>query len=148
MHTDTYETVSDVKSFAMNPAYAAFGASAITPIINSKSSADQPNERMIPAILEKLASKDEFLFAPNIDARLKIHKPFRVRIIGSVESVAAHVEEIEEFGYGGNRGEALDDLGRTIAELYFSLESKRERLSSDLSGVLRCLEEHIMRVHS
>jgi len=92
--------------------------------------------------------KDELLFAPAIDARLKVHTPFRVRIVSSGEGVSAHAPEIEEFGHGPNRGEALDDLGKTIAELYFSLASERERLAPDLAGVLKSLEEHITRVHA
>ena len=96
---------------------------------------------------ERMKRKDELLFAPAIDARLKVHTPFHVRIVPSGGGVSAHAPEIEEFGYGTNRGEALDDLGKTIAELYFSLASERERLSPDLYGVLKSLEEHITRVH-
>jgi hypothetical protein len=96
---------------------------------------------------ERMKPKDEFLFAPTIDGRLKVHTPFRVHILSSPQGVSAQAEEIQEFGYGANRGEALDDLAGTIAELYFSLASERGRLSSDLAGVLKSLEEHITRVH-
>lgn len=97
---------------------------------------------------ERMKTKDELLFAPAIDGRLKIHTPFHVHIVSSGEGVSAHAAEIGEFGHGNHRGEALDDLGKTIAELYFSLTSERERLSPDLAGVLKALEGHIAQVHS
>lgn len=98
-------------------------------------------------VFQRLKPKNEILFAPRIDGRLKIYTPFRVRLTSSVKGVSARVEEIEEFGFGGNRGEALDDLAKTIPELYFSLQSDRERLSDDLRRVLSVLERHLIRVH-
>ena len=67
------------------------------------------------------AIPDPLWFAPTIDARLKIEKPFRVRIAHDGYVVTAVAQEIDEFGYGANAGDALWDLGKTIAELYFSL---------------------------
>jgi len=64
---------------------------------------------------------------------------------GDISTVVA--EEIDEFGYGGNTGEALMDLGRTIAELYLSPTSATN-LSEDLAGVRAVLEDHIQLVHS
>jgi hypothetical protein len=117
-------------------------------IIFSRRAADGTKESMDQVSLEeRMKPKDEFLFAPAIDGRLKVHTPFNVRIVSSGHGVSAHAPEIEEFGYGTNRGEALDDLGKTIAELYFSLAADREKLSQDLHGVLKSLEEHITQVH-
>jgi len=90
--------------------------------------------------------KDDLLFAPSVDVRIKIRKPFLVHLASEGGGVSARVEEINEFGYGSNRGEALDDLGKTISELYFSLSTERDRLSDDLAGTLRILEEHVVRV--
>jgi hypothetical protein len=86
-------------------------------------------------------------FAPTIDARLKIKRPFLVRIERDGNVSAAVAEEINEFGYGCNTGEALMDLGRTIAELYLSLASATN-LSGDLARVRAVLEDHIQRVRS
>lgn len=91
------------------------------------------------------AIPDPLWFAPTIDARLKIHEPFCVRISRSGEVVTAVAEEIEEFGYGPNASDALSDLGKTIAELYLSLEGAD--LSGDLATVRAILERHIRRVH-
>ncbi|MGP8246808.1 MAG: hypothetical protein ACLQVN_20105 [Bryobacteraceae bacterium] len=85
-------------------------------------------------------------FAPTIDARLKIEQPFCVRVAHDGGTATAVVEEINEFGYGAHAGDALSDLGKTIAELYFSLE-KATDLSDDLARVRAILQAHIRRVH-
>ena len=83
------------------------------------------------------------LFAPRIDPRLKITKPFDVVIEKTTRGVAARVDEITEFGYGSNRSEAVDDLGRTLAELYFFLRADVDRLSADLLSVYEKLQDHV-----
>jgi len=116
----------------------------------SSAAADNTNEQVhrLSQMPDGMQPKDELLFAPAIDPRLKISSPFRVQIVRSNDGISAHIAEIEEFGHGANRGEALDDLGKTIAELYISLTSRREKLSTDLAGVLKSLEEHIIRVRT
>ena len=83
------------------------------------------------------------IFALNIDGRLKITKPFEVTVERSEGTVTAHVEEINEFGYGSNSSEALYDLGKTLSELYFSLKEDADWLSPDLHSVWLKLNEHI-----
>jgi hypothetical protein len=97
-------------------------------------------------ILPQQWMPDPLWFAPTIDARLKIEQPFRVRIAHDGDIATAFAEEIDEFGYGPNVGYALSDLGKTIAELYLSLEGV-PNLSGDLARVRAILETHIRRVH-
>jgi hypothetical protein len=85
-------------------------------------------------------------FAPSIDPNLKIVKPFTVRVERCETTTAALAEEIEEFGYGDNISEALHDLGKTIAELYFSLEQHAANLGPGLQSLKTKLYEHIRRV--
>jgi len=91
---------------------------------------------------------DPLSFAPTIDPRLKIKKPFTVRFHRFESGVAAHAEEIEEFGQGANGSEALIDLGKTIAELYFSLEAEADRLAPDLQSLRAKLTEHIVQIRT
>ena len=154
MHTDT--CLSDFKPTGQAAGSASVPATRapvfsleLSPAVFSNATGDNLKSLVDEAsrMREQMKQKDELLFAPLVDARLKVHTPFAVRIINSGDGVSAHAAEIQEFGYGTNRGEALDDLARTIAELYFSLDSERGRLSSDLDGVLKSLEQHITRVH-
>ena len=99
--------------------------------------------RQAPDLLKHSTVAEKLLFAPTIDGRLKITKPFEVTVERSEGTVTAHVEEINEFGYGSNSSEALYDLGKTLSELYFSLKDDADRLSPDLHSVWLKLNEHI-----
>jgi len=93
--------------------------------------------------LKRSTTAEKVLFAPSIDARLKITEPFVVKVERHEGVVTARIEEIDEFGYGSNSGEALYDLGQTLAELYFSLWDNAGRLSPDLHSVGLKLNAHI-----
>jgi hypothetical protein len=94
-----------------------------------------------------LGDPPKVLFAAQIDGRLKIGQPFDAKITIEDHTVTALVPDIEEFGCGSTLGEALYDLGKTIAELYFTLDAEKDRLSSDLQAVRGKLAAHIQRVH-
>jgi hypothetical protein len=93
--------------------------------------------------LEHNPLAEKVLFALSPDGRLKIVKPFVVTVQRTEGVVTAWVEEMNEFGYGSNSGEAFHDLGKTLAELYFSLKETADRLSPDLHSVWLRLTEHI-----
>ena len=93
------------------------------------------------------AIPDPLSFAPMIDPRLKIRKSFKVRFHRCESGMTAYAEEIEEFGQGANSSEALIDLGKTIAELFFSLDAEADRLAAGLWSLRERLTEHIERVH-
>jgi hypothetical protein len=97
-----------------------------------------------PALMHPpLSPLNPVLFGATLDARLRLRKPFRVQIEKSEQGVAAYADEIGEFGYGVSIGDALHDLGKTIAELYFSLNADKDRLSADLEALRSRLDEYI-----
>ncbi len=59
---------------------------------------------------------------------------------------AAVVQELEEYGLGDTRSEALEDLRKTLQELYLTLEHDAARLSADLLSVWTRLKNHVTRV--
>lgn len=84
------------------------------------------------------------LFAASIDPKLKIKHPVVLRFEKASNGVVVAVaDDISEFGYGGDSGEARDDFGKSIAELYWSLKSSRASLSEPLANELGILERHI-----
>lgn len=72
--------------------------------------------------------------------------PFEVRFERTESGYAAVVQELDEYGLGATRAEALEDLGKTLQELYFSLERDESRLSSDLLAVWAGLKHHLARI--
>lgn len=101
------------------------------------------NSAELPRLMGPPVIPDPLSFAPTIHPRLKIKKAFTVHLRRYESGVAAEAPEIEEFGYGANSFEALLDLGKTIAELYLSLDADADHLSDDLKSVRAKLAEHI-----
>lgn len=55
-------------------------------------------------------------------------------------------KELNEFGYGDNFSEAIQDLQEAIAELYLTLEDEQEQLGPDLASVWAVLSRKVRRV--
>lgn len=91
-----------------------------------------------------IGSCNNILLGALRDGRLRVYKPLSVIFNSESGSIIAEASEIDEFGYGQTMSEALADLQRAIAELYFSLESDQARLGADLR---RVWEEMSTRIH-
>jgi hypothetical protein len=66
-----------------------------------------------------------------------------VQIGSDCETVTAIWREADEFGTGDSVFDACEDLGRTVAELYRSLEADELRLGPDLQRVWHLLKEYV-----
>jgi hypothetical protein len=86
---------------------------------------------------------EQILLGSLRDGRLRIHSPIKIKFTQEDEHTIAEAVEINEFGFGENPSEALADLQRAIAELYFTLEAEQERLGADLQRVWDVLQEKI-----
>ena len=93
---------------------------------------------------ESPAIPSEILLGYLQDGRLRVHTPIRVKLTAENRHVIAEAVEFNEFGFGDNHSEALIDLQRTVAELYFTLEKEQERLGRDLRDVWANLQQHIL----
>jgi hypothetical protein len=85
----------------------------------------------------------EILFAASVDQRLRFTRPLAVRLYREGDLYVAYSPDLEEFGTGDNLSLSLDDLSKTIAESFFSLEEMKERLGSDLQRQLGRLREFV-----
>ncbi len=72
----------------------------------------------------------EIQFGGLLHERLCFIKPLIVKLYKDQNVFVAECIEIDQFGSGENMGEALDDLGRTLSEMYFYLSG------SEKSGTL------------
>lgn len=105
---------------------------AITPV-------EHINENWFPAI------SSEVLLGSLRDGRLRVYSPIKIKFEEEGEHTIAEAVELNEFGFGENPSEALADLQRTIAELYFTLEGEQSRLGKDLQNVWNGLKEKILK---
>jgi len=104
----------------------------------------QPSDAEVRKVFQR--QPDQIQYGARLHPDLRIVIPFRVLFEKSATGVAAVVPEVSEYGVGASRSEALDDLGRTLAELYFSLERDEHRLSPDLASVRAKLTAHLVRI--
>jgi hypothetical protein len=88
---------------------------------------------------------DEILLGSLRDGRLNVRSPITVRLSVENEDIIAEAAPFNEFGFGKNFSEALADLQRAIAELYFTLETEQGHMSDDLQGVWRALQRTITK---
>jgi hypothetical protein len=79
------------------------------------------------------------------DGRLRVVAPFHVSFSREHDHVIAEALEVDEFGFGNNLSEALADLQRALAALYFSLDEEQQRLGPDLQRVWRTMRLKIAR---
>jgi len=66
---------------------------------------------------------------------LFFRKPLPVKLYKSDGSYVAECSQLHQFGHGSDAAEALDDLGKTLSEMYFYLSDSKheESLSESLS---------------
>jgi hypothetical protein len=65
-------------------------------------------------------------FGGLLDQRLYFRVPLPVEVHREREIYVASSVEVGQFGYGSNSAEALDDLGKTLSEMYFYLEEAEQ----------------------
>jgi hypothetical protein len=116
-----------------------------------------PGDEMAELKLSGLISPGyaEAGFTPNIpeeiqvgvlrDGRLRVVSPIRVTVKVEEEHFVLEAVDLNEFGYGSNLADAIVDLQRTIAELYFTLELEANRLGPDLKQIFESLNRMIQK---
>jgi hypothetical protein len=77
------------------------------------------------------------------DPRLRIKKPIPVHLSVEGDTTVAAWSEAEEFGYGSSRAEAIEDFGRTITQLFWTLHREEKSLADNLKAALALLSEHL-----
>ena len=80
-----------------------------------------------------------------LEGRFRLREAIEVTITEEEGQIAAESKELNEFGYGNNPSEAINDLQHAIAELYFTLEEDQTRLGKDLLAVWGVLQTKIQK---
>ncbi len=79
------------------------------------------------------------------DDRLFVVEPVAVKSMIEAGQFVLEAPEVNEFGYGDTHSEALANLQAAIAELYFTLDTDKERLGPDLQAVYATLVRKLRR---
>lgn len=87
-------------------------------------------------------NSDEFI-TTLADDRLRVLAPFDVRFRTEGRSVVAETPEVNEFGFGSTRAEAIQDLRVAMTELCLTLRDDRGRLGPELQNVWEVLQGKI-----
>ena len=72
--------------------------------------------------IERLARRRPLLLYSLRCPPLKLSSPIAVSLEDDGVQIIAAAYDLDVFGYGETEGEALDDLRRTITDLYFALK--------------------------
>ena len=116
---------------------------------------EPPARTYVPVLQEQVhveeaaefpAEPTAFQMASLGDGRFRVVRPFHVVVSTENDDVIANAVEVDEFGFGGTRQEAIRDLQRTVVALLMSLEADEERLGPDLQRVLAVLRTKAHRV--
>ena len=78
--------------------------------------------------VEKLTRRRPLFLYSLRHPRLKLSSPIAVSLEDDGVQIIAAAYDLDVFGYGETEGEALDDLRRTITDLYFTLKDNAKAL--------------------
>jgi hypothetical protein len=89
------------------------------------------------------ARPERLLFGALDDPELRLKRAIPLSLSVEESEIVVMWAEVDEFGHGSTMGEALDDLGHTLRELYRSLYAREAQLGPDLQSVKQILGKYI-----
>lgn len=78
--------------------------------------------------MKRLEGRKPILLYSLRHPRLRLREPLAVLLEHDAGQVIAQSYDLDLFGYGDTENEALEDLRRTVADLYFELQENAARL--------------------
>ena len=80
------------------------------------------------------------------DGRLRVSAPIEVtQMVVEGGKYVVEAPELNEFGFGNNLSEAIQDLQAAIAELYLTLEAEQGQLGPDLVAVWGVISQKVRK---
>jgi hypothetical protein len=136
------------------PQYISSSTQPLPEVVGSR---ERLEVRGQPVVLQRVVQKisvefrtpeprpKEMLLGTINRCEFRVMKPIQVHLTTDQDGVIASWEAVDEFGTGKSTSLALDDLGRTLAELYESLEAEKSQLSPYLAKVWETVQQHLAR---
>ncbi|MCK4316018.1 MAG: hypothetical protein KAX24_09625 [Anaerolineae bacterium] len=84
--------------------------------------------RQLTVLLTRASSRHPILLYSLRHPYLRLVEPLSASLEYDGEQVIAYAPDLDLFGYGDTESEALDDLRRTVTDLYYTLQGERESL--------------------
>ena len=81
-----------------------------------------------------------------LDHRLRMLGPVTLELEQEGEFYVARFDDLDEYGYGFDPISAVQDVRKTIAELYWQLKDDQDRLGPDLARTWQRLTELVYEV--
>ena len=94
-------------------------------------------------ILRRSDSQKSISLQVLLDDRLRLRRPIAVTLEQEGDYFIAYCNEFEEFGYGYDSLQAVDDFRQTLSELYWSLKSDHDRLAPEMTRLWKSLSKSI-----
>lgn len=82
---------------------------------------------ILPKVIESSRRKSVLVYSLH-NPLLKLKEPLVAHLEYDEEGVIAFCYDLDIFGHGDTEGEALEDLRKTVSDLYFELEGNRNEL--------------------
>jgi hypothetical protein len=108
-------------------------------------SVSRPQLRLIYREATAAKQPRHVLFAALGHPQLRLLKAVPVEISRRGGQFYARFKTADEFGVGASMSAALEDLGKTLSELFLVLDEEQERLGSDLVQLRAKLSRYIAR---
>ena len=83
------------------------------------------------------------LFGGMAHPRLRLLRPIPAALAYRKDGVVARFKATGDFGVGSSLSAALDDLGKTIAELFLGLSERQGSLGPELERIHRQLSRYV-----
>ena len=125
---------SDVRTGARESSRRSSGASAHTGPVRVKDSSN-PDGELISAY------RDRVEIGSLLDTRLRMRRSLTLEIERHGDSYVAKCSTLNKSGYGDDPSQAVQNIRRTIAELYWELKGDQDRLGPDLAKTWQRLSE-------
>jgi hypothetical protein len=74
---------------------------------------------------------------------LFLQAPIAVSLEYDCDQVIAYAHDLDVFGYGETESEALNDLRRTICDLYYELQEHQDALEGEAKAIWEYLSQII-----
>jgi len=108
-----------------------------------------PDEEPVQEILNAMkgsAAEKAVSIQNLLDDRLRLTTPVMLELEREGEFYIAKCDELEEYGYGYDPIEAVDDFRQTAAELYWTLKEEQSRLAPGMTQLWQKIQLFIEEV--